>query len=110
MYQLYKDILIEQKIEKFDNYFTADCTIQVNDKVFNAEEFKQRMQKMKENIKSIKVEMVNFFISQDESEITDTHISTARDLNGVERKLFVMQQSKLEGNKIKNFIDVYYVI
>lgn len=110
MSQFYKDILSDQNIEKFDDYFTKDCTIQINGKEFTADQFKQRMKWLKEHTKTIKVQVVNFFASKDDRQITDTHISHVIDKKGVELKVFVLQQSKIENNKIKQFIDASYVM
>ena len=110
VHQVYEDILVKQRIEKFNDYFTDDCRIEINGKIFDAESFKQRMKWLKENTKSIEVEVVNFFTSSDNTQITDTHISTAIDKHGVKRKVFVIQQSKIENNKIKTFIDASYVM
>ena len=110
MQKFYNDILVDQKIEKFDDYFTKDCFISINGKVFNAGSFKQRMRWIRENTQYVHVEVVNFFISQDGKQITDAHISTAVDTKGVTKKVFVIQQSKIVDNKIKDFIDATYVM
>lgn len=110
MQQLYNDILVNQKLGKFHDYFTDDCFISINGKVFNANDFKQRMKWIKEHTKSVKVEVVNFFMSEDGTQITDSHISTAIDKHGIKRKVFVMQQSRINDGKIKDFIDATYVI
>ena len=49
-------------------------------------------------------------MSEDGTQITDSHISTAIDKHGVKRKVFVMQQSRINDGKIKDFIDATYVI
>lgn len=67
----YNDILVNQKIEKFGDYFTDDCFISINGKVFNADSFKQRMKWIRENTKSVHVEVVNFFVSSYGKQITD---------------------------------------
>lgn len=103
MDNLYKDLLSEQNIDKFHDYFTKDCRIEINGETFNADQFKKRMKWLKENTKTIKIEVTNFFVSQDSRQLTDTHISDTIDIKNVHRKAFVVQQSTLENNKIKTF-------
>lgn len=110
MQQFYEDILSKQCVEKFEDYFTKNCRIQINGKIFDASSFKQRMRWLKAHTKSIKVEVVNFFVSQDGTQITDAHISYSIDKKGIYRKVFVIQQSVLENGKIKFFTDATYMI
>ena len=110
MEQLYDDVLCKQDTIAFDKYFTKDCSIHINGKSFTNEKFKQRMKWIKENSKSVSVTVENFFVSKDNKQITDSHITTAVTNDGKERKIFVIQQSTIENNKIKTFIDASYVM
>lgn len=100
----YKDILEDQNIEKFDDYFTEDCLIEIGQRHFTRDTFKQRMQWLKDNTTSIKVEVTHAFPSQDGTMMTDRHISTAMDKDGKKHVVLNVQISELCDGKIKRFM------
>ena len=107
--KLYQEILVNPDTSKFHHYFTEDCYININDKEYDADAFKQRMVWLKKNAK-VKVEVVNFFTSKDGTKITDTHLSHSIDAEGIKRTFRVMQQSELENGRIKRFIDNTFML
>lgn len=100
----YKDILEEQNIDKFDDYFTKDCLIEIGERHFDRDAFKQRMQWLKDHTQSIRVEVTHAFSSPDQSMFTDRHISTAIDKDGKKHVVLNVQISQLENGKIKRFM------
>ena len=108
--QLYQDILCEQNIAKFADYFTDDCTIVINDKSFTAEGFKQRMQWIKDSLLSVEVEVIRYVASADGKHFSDAHITTAIGKDGKRRRVLVMQHSTVVDGKIQNFLDASYLL
>ena len=100
----YKDILEDLLIDKFDDYFTKDCIIDIGERHFTRDTFKQRMQWLKKNTTSIKVDVTHAFSSPDGTMMTDRHISTAVDKDGKTHKVLNVQISELQDGKIKRFM------
>lgn len=106
--RFYKDILEKQNIKSFDDYFTQDCIIKINNHVFNSESFKERMLWLKKNTKKINVKPTNFFTNPEGNQFTDYHISTAIDNNSVKHIVHNMVQVRLENSKIKEYVLINY--
>lgn len=104
IYTLYQDILENLIVEKFDDYFTHNCVIEIGERHFTRDTFKQRMQWLKDNTQSIHVDVTHAFLSPDGTMMTDRHISTAIDKDGKKHVVLNVQISEIEDGRIKRFM------
>lgn len=108
--KFYKDILEDQRIETFDDYFTSDCLIEINQHLFTQEDFKQRMAWLRNNTKSIKVKVTHSLQSADGTMVADRHISTAVDKQGKTHEILNIQLSLIKNGKIYHFMLVDHIL
>lgn len=108
--QFYNSILCKQDISQFENYFTPDCQIVINDKRFDAAAFKQRMKWIKDNMQKVEVEVISHINSADGQAFSDAHITKVIGNDNKPRTVIVIQHSSLKNEKIHRFIDVTYML
>lgn len=100
---MYDAILVKQDISKLSEYFCTDVVVNINGKQFDSlEQFQNRIQWIKQNTKSVHLEIVDIICEQNKA--SDYHIVDVVNLDGAGGKVMVISNIYFIDNKIKNFV------
>ena len=100
---MYNDILVKHDMSKLPEYFCTDVVVNINGKQFDSlEQFQKRIQWIKQNTKSVHLEIVDIICEQNRA--SDYHIVDVTNLDGTRGKVMVISNIYFIDNKIKNFV------